>query len=430
MMATQSLNSAFAQKVIRTNLSSLHTSLRVAQILSVTLGYSQKKKDSVQAVLIQLYTDYISLRGSVTNHPNSIGSVQRLPDDIGLLPVIQTINGVYMLNHGNNTQSIYIVGIQRLFNSFLMAAVFSLYSILSSSSSVINDSYFLVNPLDCNKLTEALMSFSLLSSAGKITLVLPVNNAPTCLQNVFAGQLQDIPTWPDISKISTSYTSFLLLLSACSLNVIATSSSGLSQNNHGYFFFCDFCLDSFISQASITQDEKLTVFLEQSIPFIANSISSINSCGKRIPLYCDLLFLCPVAIEIIQSKCFNTIKNTVNIFPMEVFKQKWLDVFKQIEVTYLNTLIINIKKKQNPVGAVNTNRVSNHNVKRGNTMAMYKSTQTHPKFKWRFFSCQQSRYFTVEARSEQEARSMLPDAPCLFSARFRQSLQNTAGVSA
>lgn len=63
-------------------------------------------------------------------------------------------------------------------------------------------------------------------------------------------------------------------------------------------------------------------------------------------------------------------------------------------------------------------------------MAMYKSTQTPPKFKWRFFSCQQSRYFTVEAHNEQEARSMLPDAPCLFSARFCQSLQNTAGVSA
>ncbi|ETO44527.1 host cell division inhibitor Icd-like protein [Morganella sp. EGD-HP17] len=57
-------------------------------------------------------------------------------------------------------------------------------------------------------------------------------------------------------------------------------------------------------------------------------------------------------------------------------------------------------------------------------MAMYKSTQTHPKFKWRFFSCQQSRYLTVEARSEQEARSMLPDAPCLFSARFRQGVSH------
>ncbi|HHV7360398.1 TPA: host cell division inhibitor Icd-like protein [Morganella morganii] len=50
--------------------------------------------------------------------------------------------------------------------------------------------------------------------------------------------------------------------------------------------------------------------------------------------------------------------------------------------------------------------------------------QTHPKFKWRFFSCQQSTYFTVEARSEQEARSMLPDAPCLFSARIRQEVRH------
>ncbi len=46
------------------------------------------------------------------------------------------------------------------------------------------------------------------------------------------------------------------------------------------------------------------------------------------------------------------------------------------------------------------------------------------KFLWRFFSCQQSRYFTVEARSEQEARSMLPDAPCLFSARIRQGVNH------
>ncbi|WP_193830565.1 host cell division inhibitor Icd-like protein [Morganella morganii] len=51
-------------------------------------------------------------------------------------------------------------------------------------------------------------------------------------------------------------------------------------------------------------------------------------------------------------------------------------------------------------------------------------TPSHPKFLWRFFSCQQSRYFTVEARSEQEARSMLPDAPCLFSARIRQGVKH------
>ncbi|HHR6022448.1 host cell division inhibitor Icd-like protein [Proteus sp. GOKU] len=53
-------------------------------------------------------------------------------------------------------------------------------------------------------------------------------------------------------------------------------------------------------------------------------------------------------------------------------------------------------------------------------MAMYKSTQTRPKFLWRFFSCQQFKYFIVIASSEQEARSMLPDSPCLFSARFAE----------
>lgn len=48
----------------------------------------------------------------------------------------------------------------------------------------------------------------------------------------------------------------------------------------------------------------------------------------------------------------------------------------------------------------------------------------YPKFLWRFFSCQQSKFFTVEATSEQEARSMLPDAPCLFSARIRQGVNH------
>jgi len=37
---------------------------------------------------------------------------------------------------------------------------------------------------------------------------------------------------------------------------------------------------------------------------------------------------------------------------------------------------------------------------------------------WRFYSCQQSRVFTVTARTEPEARSLLPDAPCLFAARI------------
>ncbi|KJF78433.1 hypothetical protein UA45_06195 [Morganella morganii] len=64
--------------------------------LSVTAGYSHMKKDSVAAVFIQLYTDY----------PNSIGSVQRLPDDIGLVPEILIANGVSDLNHWNDIHSV------------------------------------------------------------------------------------------------------------------------------------------------------------------------------------------------------------------------------------------------------------------------------------------------------------------------------------
>lgn len=104
-----------------------------------------------------------------------------------------------------------------------------------------------------------------------------------------------------------------------------------------------------------------------------------------------------------------------------------VDMYRPVEIVlmllglYTNTFNLD---RTTPRSATNTIEASNHNVNWSNTMAMYKSTQTHPKFKWRFFSCQQSRYFTVEARSEQEARSMLPDAPCLFSARIRQGVNH------
>lgn len=47
------------------------------------------------------------------------------------------------------------------------------------------------------------------------------------------------------------------------------------------------------------------------------------------------------------------------------------------------------------------------------------TTGHQPAFIWRFFSCQTSSYHTVTAQSENEARSQLPDAPCLFAARLR-----------
>lgn len=102
-----------------------------------------------------------------------------------------------------------------------------------------------------------------------------------------------------------------------------------------------------------------------------------------------------------------------------------VDMYRPVEIVLmllgLYTNIFN-PDRTTPRSARDTIEAFNHNVKRGNTMAMYKSTQTHPKFLWRFFSCQQFKYFLVEASNEQEARSMLPDSPCLFSARIRQGV--------
>ncbi|MEN8462542.1 host cell division inhibitor Icd-like protein, partial [Escherichia coli] len=44
-------------------------------------------------------------------------------------------------------------------------------------------------------------------------------------------------------------------------------------------------------------------------------------------------------------------------------------------------------------------------------------TPAHPEFIWRFYSCQKRHYHFVIAPTE-DARSQLPDAPCIFSARF------------
>ncbi|MBN7864310.1 hypothetical protein J0M43_19880, partial [Providencia rettgeri] len=152
---------------------------------------------------------------------------------------------------------VQIVGTHNLFSSCLTACVLSLYSALIASSSAERDSYLAAIPDEINRLTTVFISSAVLSSSGNMLFVFPVNSESMCLQNVFAGQLQETPIFPDTSNNSTLYISFLLLLNARNLNVIAMSLTVSLQKINGYFFFCDFCLDNFILQASMTQDEKL-----------------------------------------------------------------------------------------------------------------------------------------------------------------------------
>lgn len=285
MNNTQSGNMRFAQKVISANLSSLNNSLGFVQILSVTAGYSQMKKDSVQAVLIQFYTDLPSLRGSVTNYPNSIGSVQRHPDDIGLVSRLPDYTkcihmnipsaGGRDLNHVNDVHEVQPLGSM---------------------------------PRDCSSLR-----IIRLIQAAK-------DSSPSCC-------------W------------------ACS---IISRSSGSRRNWNGGLPRLSFlCVDT--------------------------SITPIVMC------------LCVI------------------------------------------THYIQLSKKAMPRGALTltghlttTDRISIEEAMKDHITPVTGRNSFTPniKFLWRFFSCQQSRYFTVEARSEQEARSMLPDAPCLFSARIRQGVNH------
>lgn len=142
------------------------------------------------------------------------------------------------------------------------------------------------------------------------------------------------------------------------------------------------------------------------------SIASNTSSGTLAVFWRDLLFNVPVAI--VYSLSFKWESLYLFLINKKHLRYKSLNSKVQVTLLYL------VLKTTKPYQCSNTNRASNHNVKRSNTMAMYKSTQTHPKFKWRFFSCQQSKYFSVEASNEKEARSLLPDSPCLFSARIRQ----------
>ncbi|ETT03703.1 hypothetical protein HMPREF1567_0761 [Providencia alcalifaciens PAL-2] len=143
------------------------------------------------------------------------------------------------------------------------------------------------------------------------------------------------------------------------------------------------------------------------------SINSKSSKGSLTDTCSDLLFFLPVAIT--ESPLYRW----CSVYT-KLFHERILTWCSPLNILVVFTYGFICYRNSNASKCGNTIEAFNHNVIRGNTMAMYKSTQTRPKFLWRFFSCQQFKYFIVIASSEQEARSMLPDSPCLFSARFAE----------
>ncbi|WP_423244302.1 host cell division inhibitor Icd-like protein [Citrobacter portucalensis] len=178
-------------------------------------------------------------------------------------------------------------------------------------------------------------------------------------------------------------------------------------------------------QASSTHAEKLAVgFSFFSFSMLA-SIDSTRSYGNRMPLYADLLFLCPVAIEKSLFWCFNTAEHTGGFKKQEVFKHKGLDDSAILTLKCLNTLSTGkaqeVQKMAKPGDALTSTELLTTSVIYSNEVAM-SDHNTHPqgrdsytlkKFTWRFLAINRHDKkakpcrLSVEAETEREARSIL-----------------------
>ena len=181
-------------------------------------------------------------------------------------------------------------------------------------------------------------------------------------------------------------------------------------------------------QASSTHAEKLAPEFSAFSRSTLASISSTNSYGNLIPLYADLLFLCPVAIEDDSCWCFNTRENKSSLQICEVFKYFWLDAFKHLDIRYLNTLSTakaQVRHKNSEARRCdNTNGPLTKPLVEVTVMAGSQHTQTHPEFTWRFLSTSERNptakplVIYVNASSEQEARDTMPGVTLIFAARL------------
>jgi hypothetical protein len=170
-------------------------------------------------------------------------------------------------------------------------------------------------------------------------------------------------------------------------------------------------------QASSTHAEKLAFGLSAFSLSTLASISSIRSCGKRMPIREDLLFLFPVAIAdslmIICGGRTPYIKDGRN---------KMLDVATHQNVRWVHTLSTDkaqeVHKTAKPAGATNTNGPLTTSVIESNEVAM--SNRTTPregraalgpnKFTWRFLAlgATGSTVIHITATAEHEARKQSP----------------------
>ncbi|MGE5915645.1 host cell division inhibitor Icd-like protein, partial [Klebsiella pneumoniae] len=170
-------------------------------------------------------------------------------------------------------------------------------------------------------------------------------------------------------------------------------------------------------QASRTQAEKLAFGFSSLSLSMQASIASTKSYGNRIPLYADLLFLCPVAISKSRYWCFNTFEHTGGSHNAKVFKHKQLDGCDVDDLKCLNTLSTGkaqeVSNAAKPRGALTPSGLLTTSVISSNEAAM-KDHITHPQgrnnYIWRFLALSAigRNVIHITATTEREAREQSP----------------------
>lgn len=180
------------------------------------------------------------------------------------------------------------------------------------------------------------------------------------------------------------------------------------QNQSVSFAFFRCSVLSLRPQASSTHDEKFTPGLSSFSHSTLASILSSISCGKRMFLSCDLLFLFPVAIgkPVVNALCVYTQYRNVKV-------KKSVDLSTHHELRYLHTSFIGVVQIAKPGSGGTLTGPLTTNDRLRIEVAMLNHTQTRPKYQYRFLALHRSDRsaapcrLSVEAFTEKEARQVL-----------------------
>lgn len=418
---------AVAQKVISNN---QPANMQSAQILSVTGSYSQKK-DGVTTVLIWTQQgikkngyefNYIRL---ALNLPSLRGSVYRLPSLRGL--ATNYPNNIGLVQHSNLVKDVQPFGSMPRLSNSLRRRRLTHPDLLSSPSSfmaIAKRSDSSLSSRNCITWRSLLSFVDIVNSYALICN--QVDNVLQCMTFCKATPRSARDTIEAFNhNVKESYT-MAIYKSTQTHPKFIQHQSGKFFPHHSAKFLAQYkpvknnlpllVEFSYIDSAPYKTGVR---FRSLNIPKATHDAESVFFCVQtkhiNAPYSHSMVWCIPLKAVNLLSIGWNTLHRP-SMVALVGQPSGWL-VFP-FGTSTANPVNVTTPNEFRSSGGDSLNKPKEI------IPMMTIPNSAYPKFLWRFFSCQQSKYFTVEAISEQEARSMLPDAPCLFSARIRQGVNH------